>query len=307
MGRERRALSSSCVFHSILRCHAEKAAMTIRAALIINNYGRPRMTKFYSQLPTDRQQALIQLIFQLVSRRDDATVCNFLDAPELTPLLPPPVNDAWSKLKSHKSTNSSQDEEVTSDDDDDTDYWIHYDAIESNAQRQSATHRWRPDDELRVIYRHYATLYFVLVVDQSESELGILDLIQVIVEALDRSFENVCELDLIFHFDEVHAVVDQIIQGGLVLETNIEKIAEATNMVRQARKASAQGSTGAMAAFTAAQNASSYLAPQWNNVSLSSIAERGSDALSALQQFGGQYWSSVGSGSARTTMRSPFL
>ncbi|KAG0228535.1 hypothetical protein BGW41_003395 [Actinomortierella wolfii] len=50
--------------------------------------------------------------------------------------------------------------------------------------------------DTRVIYRHYATLYFVFVVDESESELGILDLIQVFVEALDRCFENVCELDL---------------------------------------------------------------------------------------------------------------
>ena len=33
--------------------------------------------------------------------------------------------------------------------------------------------------------------------------MGILDLIQVFVESLDRAFENVCELDLIFHFDEV--------------------------------------------------------------------------------------------------------
>ena len=31
----------------------------------------------------------------------------------------------------------------------------------------------------RIIYRHYATLYFVFCVDTSESELGILDLIQV--------------------------------------------------------------------------------------------------------------------------------
>ena len=30
--------------------------------------------------------------------------------------------------------------------------------------------------------------------DQQESDLGILDLIQVFVEALDRCFENVCEL-----------------------------------------------------------------------------------------------------------------
>ena len=39
--------------------------------------------------------------------------------------------------------------------------------------------------------------------DSSESELGILDLIQVFVETLDKCFENVCELDLIFHMDKV--------------------------------------------------------------------------------------------------------
>lgn len=35
------------------------------------------------------------------------------------------------------------------------------------------------DERWRVVYRNYATLYFVFVVDSSESELGILDLIQV--------------------------------------------------------------------------------------------------------------------------------
>jgi len=57
--------------------------------------------------------------------------------------------------------------------------------------------------DVKLIYRHYATLYFIFAVDDSESELGILDLIQVFVEALDKSFENVCELDLIFHTDKV--------------------------------------------------------------------------------------------------------
>jgi hypothetical protein len=32
--------------------------------------------------------------------------------------------------------------------------------------------------DFKLIYRHYATLYFVFCVDTSESELGILDLIQ---------------------------------------------------------------------------------------------------------------------------------
>lgn len=35
------------------------------------------------------------------------------------------------------------------------------------------------DERWRVVYRSYATLYFIFVVDGAESELGILDLIQV--------------------------------------------------------------------------------------------------------------------------------
>ncbi|GMI44976.1 hypothetical protein TrCOL_g8745 [Triparma columacea] len=76
----------------------------------------------------------------------------------------------------------------------------------------------------KLIYRHYATLYFVFCVDSQESDLGILDLIQVFVEALDKCFENVCELDLIFHSDKVHYVLDEIVMGGMVLETNIVSI-----------------------------------------------------------------------------------
>eukprot|EP01084_Bolivina_argentea_P056047 102626_1 len=85
----------------------------------------------------------------------------------------------------------------------------------------------------KLIYRHYATLYFVLAVDSQESDLGILDLIQVFVEALDTCFENVCELDLIFNSDKVHYVLDEIIVGGMVVETNISSILDA--VVRQNR------------------------------------------------------------------------
>ena len=41
-------------------------------------------------------------------------------------------------------------------------------------------HPSRAGEKLRIIYRNYATLFFVFVVDSSESELGILDLIQVL-------------------------------------------------------------------------------------------------------------------------------
>ncbi|KAF7978922.1 hypothetical protein HWV62_44458 [Athelia sp. TMB] len=94
------------------------------------------------------------------------------------------------------------------------------------------------DERWRVVYRSYATLYFVFVVDGGESELGVLDLIQVFVESLDRTFENVCELDLVFHFDEVHHILAEIIQGGLVLETNIEEIDSSVQAAAKARKES---------------------------------------------------------------------
>lgn len=78
--------------------------------------------------------------------------------------------------------------------------------------------------DCKLIYRHYATLYFVFCCDESESELGILDLIQVFVETLDRSFSNVCELDLIFNSDVIHFIVNEIVQSGMVVQTNMNEI-----------------------------------------------------------------------------------
>lgn len=145
----------------------------IKAILVFNHHGKPRLTKFYTHCPEDVQQQIIKETFQLVSRRED-TVCNFLEGGTLA--------------------SSGKDGEGK----DDTDW--------------------------KLIYRHYATLYFVFCVDSSESELGILDLIQVFVEALDKCFENVCELDLIFHVDRVHYILNEMVMGGMVLETNMNEI-----------------------------------------------------------------------------------
>ncbi|XP_021004754.1 AP-3 complex subunit sigma-1-like [Mus caroli] len=54
----------------------------------------------------------------------------------------------------------------------------------------------------KLIYKHYATLYFVFCVDSSESELGIFDLREVFAETLHKCFENICELDLVFQVDK---------------------------------------------------------------------------------------------------------
>ena len=44
------------------------------------------------------------------------------------------------------------------------------------------------------------------------------------METLDKCFENVCELDLIFHVDKVHYILQEIVMGGMVLETNMNEI-----------------------------------------------------------------------------------
>ncbi|XP_052263634.1 AP-3 complex subunit sigma-1-like [Dreissena polymorpha] len=158
----------------------------IKAILVFNNHGKPRLSRFYQYYPLvltqsapmttfswnfaicftpeDMQQQIVRETFHLVSKRDD-NVCNFLEGGTLI-----------------------------------------------------------GGSDFKIIYRHYATLYFVFCVDSSESELGILDLIQVFVETLDKCFENVCELDLIFHVDKVHYILAELVMGGMVLETNMTEI-----------------------------------------------------------------------------------
>jgi AP-3 complex subunit sigma len=93
----------------------------------------------------------------------------------------------------------------------------------ASATSSSSEHNDAPS---LVTYRHYATLYFIVISTSTESPLALLDLIQVFVEALDRLFENVCELDLIFNFETLHAVLGEMIVGGVVVETSLEKVVQ---------------------------------------------------------------------------------
>ena len=80
--------------------------------------------------------------------------------------------------------------------------------------------------ESKIVFRTYATLTFVFIIDEEESELGILDLIQVFVEILDNLFKNVCEVDLVFNPHKLGYVLDELIVDGLVCETNIKEVGQ---------------------------------------------------------------------------------
>lgn len=46
------------------------------------------------------------------------------------------------------------------------------------------------------------------------------------MQALDGLFENVCELDLIFNFETLHATLGEMIVGGVVVETQLDRVVE---------------------------------------------------------------------------------
>ncbi|EER23426.1 Clathrin adaptor complex small chain family protein [Coccidioides posadasii C735 delta SOWgp] len=102
------------------------------------------------------------------------------------------------------------------------------------------------DAPTQITYRTYATLSFILISTSTESPLALIDLIQVFVEALDRLFENVCELDLIFGFETMHAVLAEMIVGGVVIETNLDRIVQGVR--------SQEGSKGRRKAVEAASS-----------------------------------------------------
>lgn len=78
--------------------------------------------------------------------------------------------------------------------------------------------------------RFLGTLYFILVIDEDESELGTLDFIQNIVDCMDKLFENACELDMLYHPDKINALIDEVIVGGVVVEINLTDILDAVKM-----------------------------------------------------------------------------
>jgi len=73
-----------------------------------------------------------------------------------------------------------------------------------------------------VIYRRYASLYFIIGIhnDEDINELAMLEFIHNMVETLDKYFENVCELDIMFNIEKAHFIIDEMVMSGYIVETN---------------------------------------------------------------------------------------
>ncbi|PVZ97438.1 hypothetical protein BB558_006595 [Smittium angustum] len=87
--------------------------------------------------------------------------------------------------------------------------------------------------EYRIVYRRYAGLYFCFCVDSSDNLLAYMESIHLFVEVLDKFFGNVTELDLVFSFFKVYAVIDEMFLAGEIEETSRENIIHRIDMLEK--------------------------------------------------------------------------
>jgi len=76
----------------------------------------------------------------------------------------------------------------------------------------------------KVVYRRYASLFFVCGISAGDNELTALEIIHRYVEVLDRYFGNVCELDLIFNFQKAYSILDELIIAGELQESSKKSV-----------------------------------------------------------------------------------
>ena len=76
--------------------------------------------------------------------------------------------------------------------------------------------------KVSIVYRAYATLFVITVVDDCENPLAMLDIIHTFVEVLNGCFKDVSEVQLAFNPDKALQALDSLINGGLIFETQHE-------------------------------------------------------------------------------------
>ena len=88
-------------------------------------------------------------------------------------------------------------------------------AVVGRSGKLSNFYEWK---NYKVIYKRYASLYFILLCDKEDNELMGLEVIHHFVECLDDYYVNVCELDIIFNFNKAYFIVEEMINSGYVQE-----------------------------------------------------------------------------------------
>lgn len=70
-----------------------------------------------------------------------------------------------------------------------------------------------------IVYRRYASLYFLASISPTDNPLITLEIIHRYVEQMDRYYGNVCELDIIFNFQKAYAILDELLLAGEMVDS----------------------------------------------------------------------------------------
>jgi len=74
--------------------------------------------------------------------------------------------------------------------------------------------------DMKVVYRRYASLFFIAGIDATDNELITLEIVHRYVEQMDKYYGNVCELDIIFNFQKAYFILDELLLAGEMQETS---------------------------------------------------------------------------------------
>merc|ERR1712003_151515 len=85
----------------------------------------------------------------------------------------------------------------------------------------------------KIIYKRYASLFFITVIDRLDNELIMLEQIHRFVEILDKYFGSVCELDIIFNFEKTYFILDEYMLAGELQESSKKKVLGAVEAADQ--------------------------------------------------------------------------
>lgn len=74
--------------------------------------------------------------------------------------------------------------------------------------------------------------------ENQENELGLLEFIHNLVETMDKWAGSICELDIMYQLEQVHFLLDEMVQNGNIVESNKANVLKPLDLMeRESRKA----------------------------------------------------------------------
>ncbi|OTA30726.1 hypothetical protein BTJ68_10413 [Hortaea werneckii EXF-2000] len=78
--------------------------------------------------------------------------------------------------------------------------------------------------DTKIVYRRYASLFFIAATDPTDNELLTLEIVHRYVEQMDKYYGNVCELDIIFNFQKAYFILDELLLAGELQESSKKNV-----------------------------------------------------------------------------------